>query len=586
MSEDKTLDLFLNRAVERKRLNRLLTSFGNIITLLALLGVTLLVVNLLLWLVTPLVPKLSEYALFNILPFRWIVSLLAYGVKTISSALAFSGRTVAILFGVGLASGVFLLLRSWFSPISLLAMAQEIDIRFGLHDRLSSAVEFRNKKSKSDFVRAATADAAAQIAKIDPEAAVPVRIPRSIQLTSTLAAYAATMAVTVIIGLVLALTLSTSVTEAKAKIKVDTGNLRADIEELKKEAALNGDRVSENINKKIEDILNKLEKGELSKEEALKELSDLQREIQQDQQGEEDLDKTMQQMANDFARSQMSSDVADQLQQKNSDAASEKMEELSKQVGNGDMTKQQSDSLRDALNAAAKSAGNSQDSDMKQMSNDLKQSAEQMNQGDNKGASQQLQKAADDLKKLGQKDSNNQRLDEAKRQLDNIRDSIQSASEQKNNDGQQQSGNQQSGQQKSDKSQSGSNQQGGSQKGQPGDSKDQNNSSMQNGQQPDQNSNDAQGKGLNAGAQPGDKKLEDPSQRSDAKQKEEIEGQAGDQKPPESTDKKSDLNATTNYKNTVTAAERAAQDVINHDDVPPSYRRVVKKYFNSIKPKK
>ena len=587
MSDEKTIDLFLERAAVQRRLNQVLASVGNAVTLLALLAVTILLVNGLTWLLAPLIPKLTEFAILNVAPFRWIVSLLLMIRKAALIILPFGTQTVLLLFGIGLASGIILILRSWFKPISSLTVAKEIDVRYGLFDRLSSAVEFAAKGEKSDFIRAAKTDAAAHIGGLDARQAVPLEVPRRIHLKPTLAAYAATMTVTIAVALILALAIS-PVTSAKNRLKVDTSDLHRSLEDLMADAARNGDHVSENINKKIQDILSKLEKGELTKEEAMKELSDLQKEIQQDQEqaGEQDAEQAMKQMASDFAKSEMSSDVADQLQQKNAEAAAEKMEELSKEVGNGDQTQQQKNDLRDALNAASKTAGSSQDADMQQMSKDLKQSADDMSKGDNKGASEQLQKAAQDMKNMAQKEGNNQRLEDAKKQLDNIRDSVRSAAEQKN-DGSQQQGGQQNGQPKPNDNKASNGQQGGDQKGQPGDQKDQNSSQSQNGQQQaDQNANGNQGQGLNAGAQEGDKKLVDPSERTDAKKKDEIQGEAGDEKPPMSDDKKSDLTATTNYKNTVTAAQRSAQDVINHDDVPPSYRRVVKKYFNSIKPKK
>ena len=586
MSDEKTIEVFLERAAGQRRLNQVLVSVGNAITLLALLAVTILLVDGLTWLLAPQIPKLTQIAILNVAPFRWVVSLMLIIRNAVLVILPFSTRTVMLLFGVGVASSLVLIFRAWLKPISNLTVAKEIDVRFGLFDRLSSAVEFTTKGEKSDFVRAVKQDAVSQISAIDAREAVPLQIPRKIHFASTLTAYAATMIVAIALAVIL--TISTPVTEAKGRLKVDTRDLHQSLEDMMNDATKNGDRVAENINKKIQDILSKLEKGELSKEEAMKELSDLQKEIQQDQEqaGDQDAEQAMKQMASDFAKSDMASDVADQLQQKNADAASEKMDDLSKQVGNGDQSQQQKDSLKEALNSASKTAGSSQDSDMQQMSKDLKQSAEDMSKGDNKGASEQLQKAAQDLKNMAQKEGNNQRLDDAKKQLDNIRDSVRSAAEQKN-DGAQQQGGQQNGQPKPNDNKSNGQQQGGDQKGQPGDSKDQNSQPSQNGQQQaDQNANGNQGQGLNAGAQEGDKKLVDPSQRADAKQKEEIQGEATEQPPPMSEDKKSDLNATTNYKNTVTAAQRAAQDVINHDDVPPSYRRVVKKYFNSIKPKK
>src|SRR4051812_45930752 len=104
MSDEKTIEVFLERAAGQRRLNQVLASLGNALTLLALLAVTILLVNGLTWLLAPLIPKLTQIAILNVAPFRWIVSLLL----TIRSAalviLPFSARTIILLFAVGIAS--------------------------------------------------------------------------------------------------------------------------------------------------------------------------------------------------------------------------------------------------------------------------------------------------------------------------------------------------------------------------------------------------------------------------------------------------------------------------------------------------
>lgn len=118
-------------------------------------------------------------------------SALAAAVLTVSVKLAslsgeMSGLTPGEEWGVGAVALVIGLLltgaRSWRTRPDLLEMARRADQRFGLDDRLSTALEFQSRSDEAastpPVLAALFQDAASHSDRVDPQKLVPLEIPK------------------------------------------------------------------------------------------------------------------------------------------------------------------------------------------------------------------------------------------------------------------------------------------------------------------------------------------------------------------------------------------------------------------------
>jgi hypothetical protein len=71
-----------------------------------------------------------------------------------------------------------------------LAPAREIDRQLGLHDRITTAIEFSQQKASHPFAAMQLADAVAHMQRVKPSRVVPLRIGRSVWVGCLLAVFA------------------------------------------------------------------------------------------------------------------------------------------------------------------------------------------------------------------------------------------------------------------------------------------------------------------------------------------------------------------------------------------------------------
>lgn len=478
-----------------------------------------------------------------------------------ASVIAIFGLAVAIFFAAALHS----LLKS-VPPTSVAKMA---DSRLKLKDRLSSALDFAGRSDKSDFMEAAMRDAARQISAVNPAQCFPIVRPR---LLSTFAALILCALAAVILSALLPLR-NTIVAKDRIRIQ-DQSQAKLEAGLLKDSAVRNGDRKAEEIAREIEKILQQLERGELTREEALQRIAELQRQIGEKNQSQPDQD--LKQMASAFARSEASSEIAKQLDQGNLNQAAQEMRDLAEKLAQERLSEQQSNSLKDALNQAAQAGQQSNNQSMQQMGQNFRQGASDLQQKDQRGASEQMKDAARNLEQLAQQQSQGQRMNNAMRQLEELKTAVRFAERAGSGDSKQQSGQSGSSSQEQAKEKGQGQGQGEGRSQQQG-------ASNQNPKQDDQN----QGRGGNqAGAQEGSKEHSSPTERAEAKQTDKVEGERSQEKVEMQIDKNPDAKSSVAYREAFANYNAAAQEAIAREEIPPSYKLYVKRYFQAIKPKK
>ena len=333
---------------------------------------------------------------------RCLVGLLCIACLLIlAEKLLFVGAPL-LYTGLG-AAGLALALMAFFSWRRLPAhgkAALEVDERLGLSERISSALVLQ--RDPSPMARAVVADARAYAKNIPVADTFPMHFPRETWAVFTAAAVALLLLYFMpqydLLGRRKALEVAKQEQQAAQK---QARVMRQQFKRMKKAIPANPpERVQQNLDK-IDEIIKEMEKGKLTKAEAmakLRKVDDILRD-EQKQMAKNPLSPA-ENKRTDFG---MAQNMAEKLAKKDYQKAAEELKKLAEAAQNGQLTEKQKEQLQKAMKQLAEQLN--KEGDNQKLCDALKKMAENMGEGkinpaDMKKALQQCELAMKDKEQL------------------------------------------------------------------------------------------------------------------------------------------------------------------------------------------
>jgi hypothetical protein len=303
-------------------------------------------------------------------------------------------------------------------------IARRIDRASGLSDRLGTAVDFQQRlralaatehPDTVQLMRHAIADGVAAVPRANLKLAAPFTRPEALV---PLAAFAVVAALVCLLSFrpdrqplgLMAVVDNTGQNNGNdpddQNKGIDVDDLdysKQFVEDMKDMAEQTGDKHLNEFAEKLADLLEKAERGELSKEEMMAKMEALEKQYMEG--AEENVDEMMQElkdMASELAKSQETKGLADALKEGDMQKAGEELEKLAEKMEKGEIPPEQEKKLADALEKAAEKA------EKKQQEKDKKEE---------KAADKEQKKKEDEIRKLKKKLDEQPQNEEAKRQL-------------------------------------------------------------------------------------------------------------------------------------------------------------------------
>jgi|688.fasta_scaffold00784_24 hypothetical protein len=359
------------------------------------------------------------------------------------------------------------ILVKWNTP-SVLHSAIEVDRRFGLRERLSSALSLSPDQLQSPLGMALQSDAQRQAERIDIRDRFEVRLSKGSLLP---------------LVPMLALTAMLWLPDAKEKVELaENANKQLTVQQMKnstqplleqirkkrEEAEDKGLKETAELFKQLEGQLEKLQKeGKLEKAEALSKFNDLKKQLEERRKevgGGENLQKNLEKLKN--LSDGPAEKMAKAMEQADFDMAKQEMERLKEQLQKGELSEEQKQQLskqleqlekglKDAAKAneqakkelqqkidAAKQAGdmqqaaeaqkeldnlNSMTSQMEKLqdiANKMSQAKESLQKGDQQAAAEQLQELSEEFGEMAEQMQENEQLEEMLEELDQSKESM------------------------------------------------------------------------------------------------------------------------------------------------------------------
>ncbi|HKA88294.1 MAG TPA: hypothetical protein VKE22_11530 [Haliangiales bacterium] len=287
------------------------------------------------------------------------------GRMEIISAPAARAASLGVAAAVALAAALGALRRF---PTALLA--SRLDRASGLADRLGTAVDFAARLARPPvlhpetvaLMEAAIADGLRAAPRANVRAAAPFRVPRDLR---ALGAFAAVGALVCLLrfgpeprpAVRAAVPPGPAPSEQTEALDHDDVQYQRDIvDDMHRVAAETGDTALEEMAKKLDELLDKAEKGEISKLEMLAKMDALEQAYQQGAATDADSDALMSQLkeqGKELAKHEPTKKLGEALQKGDLDAARKEMEGLADKLEKGALKPEEQKKLADALEKAA-----------------------------------------------------------------------------------------------------------------------------------------------------------------------------------------------------------------------------------------
>ena len=491
--------------------------------------------------------------------------------------------TVAAALGVAVFAAAALI-----RPHSRMSAARFFDLKFGLNERTSTAIELARRKIDAPdwWIEQQLADAVGAANRVQPASQLPIRFTR-IELLSLLVAFALLIASLVIPNEQFAtLAKQQAVQQAIAKEATQLETIRKDVEANNK---LTDDQRKE-LTQPLNDAIKKLQSGDLTKEQALSELNKTENQLRQlanptiQQQAQ-----AMQQAGQSLAQNSQTQAAGEAL--KNNDLAG-----AAQALKNTDLSKMTPAEQQQLAKTLEQTAQQLQSSNP-QTAQQLQQAAEALRQGNTSAAQQAMNNAANQMANMASQVNQAQAASQAANQVAQSQQGIaQSGNPQQGN----QQGNQQ-GQQGNQGSPGNQGNQPGQGQGNQGQTQGQAQGN-QGGPGAGQGQGNGNAQGPEAGNNPGNNSG-GPTGGNTVRQYEQIYspyrigGSGGDQvKLPGSGDPNAqkvgegpskpgaEYQSQVPYNQVYAPYRDSAQYAIENGQVPVTREQAVKKYFSNLEP--
>jgi hypothetical protein len=315
-------------------------------------------------------------------------------------------------------------------PISLFDVAFTCDNHLGLKERITSALEFSARKDPNPLVPALIADADRYACAIRPRRDFPLRLPREVIFALAFVAVSVGLYFVPPWQYVFA---SEEKKQEMADVKAQAERVREIAQEIKLDLPADRSDLASEVARELSQLAKDMRFGTLTKAEALQRLSAIQEKLDQSQQdsGYNDLKQRIAQMQQAIRNNEDLAQAANSLSQGNAKAAQDALNQLAQKVESGQVKPQDYESLAKSLEQAANSLGDNPQTqelakNLQQAAQELRSASQGAAQADPKTMASQLIDAIN--KSLPEIDSMSvpQAVkDQAKKELESIRDDLQ-----------------------------------------------------------------------------------------------------------------------------------------------------------------
>ncbi|QDU76666.1 hypothetical protein Pan97_37210 [Bremerella volcania] len=317
---------------------------------------------------------------------------------------------------------------TYLSHTSALAAAIELDIRFGLKERVSSSLSMDEQSRQTQWGQALMEDATRQVERIDVNDRFPVR-----------SGWNGLAPVAIIVGaLLIALFVPDAVLdpntveanpaqldpEQTKVVKKTADELRKELKERKEKAEEKGLKEAEDLFKKLEEGTKDIaKKDKVDQKETLLELNDLAKELKKrrDELASSEEFKKKLEMLKDMLKGGLAEELAKAMQKGDLQKALDAMKDLQNKLNNGDLSKEEREALAKQLEEMGKKM-----EDIAKAHEDakkaLQQQIKQAQQAGNQAEAERLQKQLD---QMGMQDAQMQRMQQMGNQLSKASEALQ-----------------------------------------------------------------------------------------------------------------------------------------------------------------
>jgi hypothetical protein len=314
-------------------------------------------------------------------------------------------------------------------------VAQIVDRANGLADRLGTACDFEPKLRADTaahdpetraLMEAAVADAIRHLPKADARAATPFKLPRDFEAASAFAAVALSLAMLYfpqpqLWGICRGEGPCIAVLDAQGRathetpidpVEIDEDDLLYSedlLDELRETAQRTGDDHLEKFVNEVDELLDKAQNGDISKEQLLKELAKKEEEYMKG--SDEDIDQTMADLKDtgkQLKKNKLTEELGKALEQGDLEKAKQEFEKLADKMEKGDISDKEMEKLAKTLERAAEKFDKKQDKRDKAMDKKIADAKKQI---------QRLEKQQDEAKNEDEKKQAKRRLEQKEREL-------------------------------------------------------------------------------------------------------------------------------------------------------------------------
>jgi len=495
----------------------------------------------------------------------------------------FRGVTVIAVLGLWFIGVVVYFASRLSRKGSLAHAAAAIDKKASLHDELKSAYWFVMNptavKRSTDWVELQVRRAAHQVIQLDVQRHYPTRIPST--------SYAVVLLIALFVGLnfvplsqnhnwaYLQAAPAFSLSAEEQRLINQTKQLLKQAEKLDQPELV----------KKLEEIVQNLQEGNIDTAEALRQLEDLRNQLDEGNLDMANINEGLDEMAKDLQGNPETDDIAKAMSEHDLQESADKLRELA-----NELTKEDDAAKMKALEEALQQASDNNSPAMQKLADDMKNAANSLADKNSKGAQDALNQASKDLQNLADKVEQQLAKNSAAQQLQDLQDQIRQRQQQsqQGKEAQQQAGKGQQGQKSESADAANSD-------GESGDAEGSGAADQASGQGKEGQQAGKPGEGGQAGAQG---QGQNPSGAGNAPmnimgaptklnvqlEQEKLNAESEGGTPQNLEEASKQERSKLDYRNVRSELSPAQKDVLTQDKIPWEYKSLIKNYFQAIRP--
>ena len=270
-----------------------------------------------------------------------------------------------------------------FKPITMFDAAFSADVKLGIKERLTSALEFAKHKDENPLIPALIQDAERHAVKIKPTRDFPIRFPREIVYGLIL--------IMLTVGLYFVppwqyVFASDDDRQEYVNVAAEAERVRQLAQEIRIDPPPERTDFAEEIARELEQLAQDMEFGTLTRREALERLAAIEEAIDQvaSEEGYDQLQEAIDRLAEELAQNENLADTSEALAEGNAAAAEEAMNRLAADLEAGRVPAENLNDIANALDEAINAMGDNPET--QDLRDALTQARDEMRAAANEGA--------------------------------------------------------------------------------------------------------------------------------------------------------------------------------------------------------